>query len=273
MKWRLVRRDRLFLVEALMPEARDPEGAADLLDADADPERIEHMLDDDRLFQRLMDDEEVLVRVTPWLFFTVLLRRARRDLECEAFTIEQRDRQKVVLFDADQVTDLLARDTVLDYLAWMLASFTRVESVTVRYPVRPGVWFRYRTSELDVEGMMRMAQRAEEPFRFEPYKRIADVCLFLAGMFPEHIDAQYRYPASRQVRPGARGRTIKRLEDYESHGRAFYRLAAEHEMARMEGLDDVLMTLSEHFLLAEKPLVFLSGRYLRFTRHKVFGVQ
>jgi hypothetical protein len=35
-------------------------------------------------------------------------------------------------------------------------------------------------------------------------------------------------------------------------------------------LDEVLTTLSESFFLAEKPLAFLTDRYLRFTRHRLF---
>jgi hypothetical protein len=269
-RWRLVRRDRQFLVDTLMPGYHDRDRAVDLLDDDR--ELVENMLDDEQLFRRLMDDEDVLVQVSPWLFFTVLLRRARLEMQRETFTVEERARQKVVLFDADQVTDLLARDDVLDYLAWLLASFTRVDSVTVRYQVREGVWRSFRTSELNVEGMMRFAQAADESFRFEPYKRVADVCLFLTGMFPEFIEAQHRYPGSGQARPGVRGRTVVNREDYEAHGRAFYRLAAEHEMARMEGLDETLMSLSEHFVLAEKPLRFLANRYIGFTRHRLFDV-
>jgi hypothetical protein len=91
-------------------------------------------------------------------------------------------------------------------------------------------------------------------------------------MFPEYIDAQYRYPMSRQVRPRARGRTLNRLEDYEAHGQAFYRLAAEHETARAEGIDRVLATLSAGFILAEKALSFLANRYLQFVRHTVFDM-
>jgi hypothetical protein len=270
MRWRLVHRDLRFLVEALMPGYRDKDQAVELLATD--DAMIERMLDDERLFSRLMDDQNALVRASPWLFFTVLLRRARRELRLEAFTVERRDRQKVVLFDTDQVTDLLEQEAVLDYLAVMLASFTRVESMTVRSRVRKGVWHRFRVSELDVDGMMRLTQTVDEPFRFEPYKRTADVCLFLTGMFPEYIEAQHRYPASQQTRPGARGRICVTLEDHEAHGRAFYRLAAEHERARMEGLDGILTTLSEHFILAEKPLSFLANRYLQFTRRKLFDV-
>lgn len=270
MRWHLTRRDARFLVDTLMPTYRDKDRAVELLATDQG--MIAQMVDDERLFRRLLDDDEALVLVSPWLFFTVLLRRSRREIKEEAFTIEERDRQKVVLFDTDQVSDLLEQDDVLDYLAWMLASFTRVHSMTVRYRVRPGIWYKRRTSELDVDGMMRFAQTTEEPFRFEPYKRIADVCLFMTGVFPEHIEARYRYPRSGQVRPGVRGKTVVSREDYEAHGRAFYRLAAEHEMAREEGLDEVLMTLSERFILAEKPLRFLSRRYLRFARHRLFEV-
>jgi hypothetical protein len=94
----------------------------------------------------------------------------------------------------------------------------------------------------------------------------------MSSMFPEHIETQYRYASSRQIRPRSRGRIVASLEDYENHGRAFYRLAAEHEAALSEGLDEVLATLSEHFVLAEKPLTFVANRYLLFTRHKLFDV-
>ena len=69
-----------------------------------------------------------------------------------------------------------------------------------------------------------------------------------------------------------RSRIVKSREDYEAHGRAFYRLAAEHERARIEGLQEVLATLSENFILASKPLAFLANRYLGFSRHRLFGV-
>lgn len=251
MRLRLVQRDLRFLVETLMPGYRDPEEAVSLLATDA--QMIERMLDEDRLFERVTGEDEILVRISPWLFFTVLLRRARRDLEQEAFTVEERARQKVVLFDADRVTDLLAEEEVLDYLASMLASFMRVQSVTVRYRVRQGIWRRYRTSELDVDGMIRAAERMDAPLRYGAYRRIGDVCLFLSGMFPEYIESQHRYPFSGQVRAVARGRLVVTREDYERHGAAFYRMAAEHEAAGVEGLEEVLETLSEHFILAEKP--------------------
>jgi hypothetical protein len=119
---------------------------------------------------------------------------------------------------------------------------------------------------------MRYCQTLDQEFHFEPHKRIGDVCLFLAGMFPQYIDSQHRYPLSRQLRPRTRSRIVRSREDYEAHGRAFYKLAAEHERARLEGLEDVLTTLSDNFVLAEKPLAFLANRYLGFARHRLFDV-
>jgi hypothetical protein len=268
MNWRMSRNDLLFLIATLIPERDDREHIADGIHDD-EP-LIEAMLDDERLFQRLMDAEEPLVQVSPWLFFTVLLRRARRDLQQQTFTMEKRHRQKVVLFDTDRVIELLDEDPLREYLAVLLASFTRVESVTVRVRVREGLWRRYRTNAFDVEGLTRYCQALDEEYRFDCYRRIGDVCLFLSGMFPEHIDSQYRYPLTGQLRPRMRSRIVTSREDYEAHGRAFYRLAAEHERARGEGLDGVLSTISENFILAEKPLVFLAERYLPFTRHQLF---
>jgi hypothetical protein len=270
MRWRLTDRDLVFLVETLMPGASDVEEAAQRIRSD-EP-LLEAMLDDDELFQRLLGNEEVLVQVSPWLFFAVLLRRARRDMELETYTVERRARQKVHLFDADLVLELLEQEPLCDYLATMLASFTRIRSVTVPVRVRRGIWRRYRTNELDVDSMLRYSQTVDEAYRFGVYKRIGDACLFLAGMFPEYIDSQYRYPLSHQLRPRSRSRIVASLEDYEAHGRAFYQLAAEHETARVEGLDQVLATLSENFVLAEKPLTFLANRYLQYTRRKVFGM-
>jgi hypothetical protein len=270
MRWQLSYHDLVFLVETLMPLTDDVEEAANRIRSDS--LLLEAMLDDDELFQRLLGDEEVLVQVSPWLFFAVLLRRAQRDMQQETYTVERRARQKVHLFDADRVLELLERDLLRDYLASMLASFTRITSVTIPVRVRPGVWRRYRTNELDVDSMMRYCQSVDEAYRFDVYKRIGDACLFLAGMFPEYIDNQHRYPQSQQLRPRSRGRIVASLEEYEAHGRAFYRLAAEHATARAEGLDEVLATLSENFVLAEKPLTFLAHRYLQFVRHKLFNV-
>jgi hypothetical protein len=229
------------------------------------------MLQDDRLFQELMDDEEIFLSVSPQFFFRVLLARARRDLERELYTVERRQQQKVVLFDANQVVDLLAQQEVCDYLAAMLASFTRINSLTIPIRVRPGIWRRLRVNDLNVDSLVAYAQNIDEEYRFPAYQRIADACLFLTGLFPEHIEASQRYPLSGQPRLRLRSSLLGSLEDYESYGRTFYRLAAEHRGAKLQGLVRVLTTLSQQFILAEKPLAFLAERYLALHKHRLFA--
>lgn len=262
------RRDLRFVVETLVPERGDAEHVVELLRDDLN--LLDAMLQDDRLFQQLMDDEKGLVSVSPLLFFRVLLLRARRDLQNEIYTIERRQQHKVVLFDANQVVDLLAMPGVTDYLATMLTSFTRTNSTTIPIRVRQGVWQRVRVSDLDVDSLIRYAQLLDEEQRFWAYNRIGDASLFLTGIFPEAISAEQTYPQSRRPRLRLKSALFHSLEDFEGYGRTYYRLAARHPQARREGLDGVLSTLSEHFVLAEKPLTFLAARYLALRKHNYF---
>ncbi len=263
-------RDLKFVVETLVPERRDSDHVIGLLQDDK--ALLEAMLQDDRLFQELMTDDEVLLSVSPHFFFKVLLLRARRDLEQELYTIERRHLQKVVLFDANRVADLLADPTVCDYLASMLASFIRIHSVTIPIRVRPGIWRRLRVNDLDVDSLIGYAQILDEEYRFATYQRIGDACLFLTGLFPEYIDTRQRYPYSQQPRPRLSSSLLHGLEDFEAYGRTFYRMAARHKQARIQGLDQVLETLSEQFILAEKPLAFLAERYLALRKHNLFDL-
>jgi hypothetical protein len=190
--------DLLLMVRTLIPGRGDKERLVELV---KDNESfVETMLRDEELFDRVMDDEEILVRISLRLFFVILLERIRRDLEKETYTIERRHLKRIAIFDSDRVVDL-SRKQIRDYLAEMLASFTRIESFTLPVRVRKGIWRKYRFNDFNVDSLIRYCQAVDEDHRFRFYKRIADVCLFLAGMFPEHIEAQYRYPLSGKIRP------------------------------------------------------------------------
>lgn len=262
------RADLRFLVKTLVPERGDPEHLVDLLRED---ERLlDAMLQDNRLFQQLMDDDEIFVSVSPHFFFKVLLLRARRDLEREIYTIERRNLQKIILFDANRVVDLLSDRAVLEYLATTLASFTRIHSITIPIRVRQGIWYRMRVNDLDVDSLIRYVQTVDEPQRFSIYQRIGDACLFLAGVFPEHIEVRQSYPRSTAPRLRMQSSLLQNLDDYEAHGRAFYRLAAQHPQAGLEGLQQTLETMAEHWILATKPLGFVAQRYLSLRKRHIF---
>jgi hypothetical protein len=265
----LLHSDLLFMIETLMPGRDDREHVAEIIQDDED--LIEAMLEDKRLFNRVIGDQEILLKISPELFFAVLLRRTQKDLERESYTVERRHRQDIAVFDSDRVVGLLNRRQVRHYLTEMLASFTRIESFTVPVRVRKGIWRRYRFNDFDVDSLLRYCQKVDEGYRFQSYKRIADVCLFLTGMFPEYIETQYRYPLSGKIRPRTTAQLLRNREDYEEEGRAFYQLAAGHEVAKVRNLDSVLLTLSEDFTLAEKPLALMAERYLLFSKHELFG--
>jgi hypothetical protein len=266
-KW--AHRDLRFVVKTLIPERSNPDTIVEQLRDDES--LLAAMLQDERLFRELMTDEVVFLSVSPFFFFKVLLLRARRDLEQELYTIERRQRQKVVLFDANQVVNLLSRPEMCDYLARMLASFTRINSVTIPIQKGPGIWRRLRVNDLNVDSLIAYAGTLDEPHRFWAYQRIADACLFLTGVFPEYVETSQRYPLSGQPRPRLGSSLLHSLEDFESYGQSFYRLAARHRVARLQGLDGVLTTLSEQFILAEKPLAFVAERYLALRKHRLFG--
>lgn len=252
--------DLLFLVERVMPGYSDKRQAVSLIKDD--PDFIEAMLGHEGVFEYLLSDKESLLKVSPQLFFSVLLTRARRDLEAGAYTVERRQGQRVAIFDAKEAARLLGDRALREYLATMLASFTRIQSFTRRVRVRKGVWRRQRFNELDIDGLIRYCSTLDEEHRFQLYRRIADACLFLAGMFPEYIEGQRSYIFSPRLQ--------RRIEDYEREGQTFYGLAAGHRAARASALSGLLSTLAENFCLAEKPLTFLSEHYLQLRKHALF---
>lgn len=255
--------DIRFLVQTVLPGRADSEQVVALVRDD--PEFVEALLGHERVFERLAGDEEMVLKVSPYLYFSVLLRRVRQDLRVESYTYERRQHQRVAIFDAGQAAELLAGRPVRDYLAGMLASFTRMHGFTRRVRVRKGIWRRQRVNDLDIDSLVRYAGGLDEEQRFEVYKRIADVCLFMTGMFPEHIESRSRYLLG-VLRPQGR----RSIEDYEREGRAFYGLAAGHRGARAGHLSAALSTLAENFTLAEKPLFLLSDHYLRLRKHTLF---
>src|ERR1700688_4062380 len=71
--------DLRFLVETVATNRSDYDHIANLIRDKED--LLEPMLDDPKLTERLFREEEALVRVTPHMLFSVLLRRLRSELE------------------------------------------------------------------------------------------------------------------------------------------------------------------------------------------------
>ncbi len=228
------------------------------------------VLTDERVVQRVLGRDDVLVRITPSLFFEVLLRQAARDLGRTPYTLERTGTVRVPVFDAGRVCELLEDHGVVLYLADMLASFTRVRSYTFTFRLGEGLWRTIRFHDMDLEGLKAFVGVAPEAWRLPLYKRIADVCLFLTGLYPDHLAWEARYPLSREPRPRLPGRWRWTTRECEEEGRKHYRLGAEHDLAGELGMRDVLLVLAERFEEARKVLEYLAAHYLCHRKDRLF---
>lgn len=231
-----------------------------------DPSFRNAVLADGRVFAKAAAADEDLLRISPALYFGVLLRRARQDLAQVSHTLERSGADTVVVFDTDDVAGFLGKPLVTDYLAAMLASFTRVESYVMPVRVRRGTWRRVRFNDMDVDSLARLAASVEEEQRFPYFKRIADVCLFVLGIFPGSTASA----AHRGLQPGRRGR--RTAEEYAEVGRRHYTAAMENPAARHAGLAEPMELLRDNFAVAGKALNFIAEQYLRYSRTKVFDL-
>jgi hypothetical protein len=211
-----------------------------------------------------MRDDEILLKISPAMFFEVLLRKAADDLSRVGYTFEKTRTMRIPVFDTEDIVSLLNRESLLIYLADMLSSFTRVESYAVSIRIRKGVWRKIRFNDLDIHSLMSLCDVVDDAYRFSLYKRIGDICLFILGVFPVYAERNYRYPVSGQMRPGIAGRRRVSPQDYEKEGQRFYRMAAEHRTALEMELSEVFWSLHENFQKAKKPLNFITEHYLSY---------
>jgi hypothetical protein len=267
-------RDLEFLVAVVVPRAANASSVREAIRND--PEYRKAIVSDERVFSQVINDNESFLKISPSLYFEVLLRRAQRDLGSSTYTIEREGRKNIPVFDTGKVTGFLDTPNVLEYLANMLASFTRIRSYVVPVRVRKGIRRRVRYNDMDVDSLIDFAARADESERFSYYKRIGDVCLFLTGFFRDSTYSS-KSTFNSNFKSGAYSRTNftrkkrRSLEEYESEGRRFYRLAEEHPTAGVLELTDVFSVLRDQFSAARKPLTFLSSRYLHSRHNNLFN--
>ena len=267
-------RDLEFLVAVVVPRAANASSVREAIRND--PEYRKAIVSDERVFSQVINDNESFLKISPSLYFEVLLRRAQRDLGSSTYTIEREGRKNIPVFDTGKVAGFLDTPNVLEYLANMLASFTRIRSFVVPVRVRKGIRRRVRYNDMDVDSLIDFAARVDESERFSYYKRIGDVCLFLTGFFRDSTYSS-KSTFNSNLKSGAYSRTNftrkkrRSLEEYESEGRRFYRLAEEHPTAGVLELTDVFSVLRDQFSAARKPLTFLSSRYLHSRHNNLFN--
>jgi hypothetical protein len=268
--FKLTTTDLEFLLETAAPEVEDKTRLRQLLESDKDFRNA--FIGDERTFQRVADDREAFLKISPRLYFEILLRKASKELKSASHTLERVGAQRIPVFDTRKVVDLLSKHAVMVYLADMLASFTKVESYTISYRVKERTWRKIRFSDLDIDSLMLFSEMVDDEYRLGFFKRIGDICLFVLGVFPEYVKLTHRYPFSGELRPQMASWMTRSHEDYEEEGRRFYQLAAEHPVAKSAELSEIFTLLHENFHAAKKPLNFLSENYLLRKRTHLFGV-
>jgi hypothetical protein len=258
--------DLLFLIKVLMPASAEAQRMIRVLREDE--EILEGMLADEKVIRRLLDDPLSVLRVSPALFFAILLARVKADIEKQPFTLERSRGITMPLFDAPQILQLLGNRELKAYLTEMLASFVRINTFSTAVRLRQGLWRRVRFSDFDIDSLVRYGSALDDAQRFPVYKRIADICLFTLGIFSPPGREQGVPAPFLPARPMRRSRRSR--DDYIAQGTSFYALASRHREAQVRKLSEVLSTLAEKFTLAAKPLSVMSMRYLEPFKENVF---
>lgn len=256
---RLTESDLRFLVETVATRRKDHDRVIELVRDKED--FLEQMLDDARLLDRLLNDEEALVRASPYLLFSALLRQVRRELEKTGVVYEPESRgRRIPVFEAPAVVELLSKSEAREYLVELLCSFVRTNTGYVYWNER-GAWHRRKFSDTDLDDMIALAGVVDAERRPRFLKRVADIALFLSGIFP---DQAVRVPP--RSRPALTSQ--RTLQDYEQAGHRFYALAARETPEAP--LRPLLETLAEKFTLARSALNSLSDHFLKRHRGRYF---
>lgn len=259
--------DLAFIVRTIVDKRQDHDHICDLLKDK--PDLVEIMLEDEKLFWPVHEEEDIFLKISPFLLFTILIQQTKREMKKKSYTMEIiGHREQTSLFDAKDAVMLIQNKNVRAYLARMLASFTRVDSTTVVYRAR-GLTYQRHFSELDFDDVLELAGLVELPYRYDFYKRLADISLFITGIFPEYLQGNTEVNAQLPERYlGCRKRT---LHDYEEEGRRYYDLASTYDEAREQGLDHVLSQLAENFTVIRKPLNYLAANLICKQRKDWFS--
>ena len=120
---KLNEKDLEFLVESASPEVADKTKLKQIISEDEDFRNT--FISDERVFRRVMDDREIFLKISPALFFEILLRKAARDLEDASFTVEKSGTSKIPIFDTQEIAELMSNESLVTYLADMLSSFIK----------------------------------------------------------------------------------------------------------------------------------------------------
>ena len=157
---RLENRDLQFIIEHFPLPGRSYEEIAHLVHTL--PTTLESLLNSDYLFREVCGETKLLLNISPFLLFSVLLRRNLRDHRAKP------DRK------------------IINYLANLLSLFIRADRL---FRVEP----HDRRDHKYLVDLISEGEAADPRRRFLIHSHIGNYALFISGLFPAWIEYRYRY--------------------------------------------------------------------------------
>lgn len=248
------------------------------------PERLESIIASPEAFDLLFApwSEDPLVLASPFLAFSVLLARTAADLNDARFVHEWvAPNQRLPLFDVDEPRAFANDPELRLHLADVLASYTHVVSGSMWVRGARG-WTRRRFSELDPARMAELIGVVPDRERAAVLRRLGDLTLFLAGVFPDHAGDRLLRPIQadrirrvmRELRDGGDGEdpeSVGAIGLLERLGSRSYLLAWRETPTRWRGAERVLRDVAQRFRQGRRVLNVLTERFLFPRRSEWFG--
>src|SRR3954447_4457085 len=134
------------------------------------------------------EDPERFTYVSPFLVFAAAVHRASASLVGVTYVPERTGpRSRLPVFDGPQLAAFATVPRHRLFVAELLASYARVAS-GVAYSRTARGWRRQRWDELDLPRLAALLDALPAGERPAVWRRLGDGALFLAGVFPEHVE-------------------------------------------------------------------------------------
>jgi len=248
------------------------------------PDAVEEALGHPAAFEAVFSGPEPgdpFLHASPFLVFALAVNRGAREVQRSMVVPEWvGPGRRLPLLGAQDLATFLGVPAYRLFLTELLASYTHVASGAVWVRTRRGLR-RRRYSELDplrLAGLLEVLPEAEHA---GVYRRLGDLALFLAGVFPDHTAAHGvaslyqprllhsasldpRRAAAPEADPGG-------LDLVELLGERWYRAACRRVGGSLTDRMRVVGEVADQFRLARRALNLLTDRYLFPFRAQWFG--
>jgi hypothetical protein len=142
----------------------------------------------DSLLSARAEDPERFTYVSPFLVFAAAAHRTSSALVGTAYVPDRTGpRSRLPVFDGPQLAAFATVPRHRLFVAELLASYARVAS-GVAYSRTAHGWRRQRWDELDLPRLAVLLEASPANHRPAVWRRLGAGALFLAGVFPEHVE-------------------------------------------------------------------------------------